>query len=42
VHENIVSESRWMTDESRFYFGSDQHFASHETVKHRRLETRAR
>ena len=34
VAENVAKESRLHTDESRLYFGSDQHFASHETVKH--------
>ena len=34
VLENIAKESRLHTDESRLYFGSDQHFASHETVHH--------
>lgn len=34
VVENIAQESRLHTDESRLYFGADQHFASHETVKH--------
>jgi transposase-like protein len=34
VRENIARESRLHTDESRLYFGSDAHFASHETVKH--------
>ena len=32
--ENIARESRLHTDESRLYAGSDQHFATHETVKH--------
>jgi transposase-like protein len=32
--ENIARESRLHTDESRLYFGADQHFASHETVRH--------
>jgi transposase-like protein len=34
VRENIARESRLHTDESRLYTGSDQHFASHETVTH--------
>jgi transposase-like protein len=34
VMDNIAKESRLHTDESRLYFGADQHFASHETVKH--------
>jgi transposase-like protein len=34
VRENIAQESRLHTDESKLYFGSAQHFASHETVKH--------
>jgi transposase-like protein len=34
VRENIAKESRLHTDESRLYFGSDEHFATHETVKH--------
>jgi hypothetical protein len=34
VRENIARESRLHTDESRLYIGSDQHFASHGTVKH--------
>lgn len=34
VMDNIDRESRLHTDESRLYFGADQHFASHETVKH--------
>jgi transposase-like protein len=34
VRENIVKESRLHTDESRLYFGSDEHFKTHETVKH--------
>ena len=32
--ENIDRETRLHTDESRLYFGADQHFAAHETVKH--------
>jgi len=34
VMDNIAKESRLHTDESRLYFGADQHFASHETVRH--------
>jgi transposase-like protein len=34
VKENIAKESRLHTDESRLYFGMDQHFADHETVRH--------
>lgn len=34
VTENIAKESRLHTDESRLYFGADEFFASHETVKH--------
>lgn len=34
VTANIAKESRLHTDESRLYTGADQHFASHETVKH--------
>jgi len=34
VLDNVAAESRLHTDESRLYFGADQHFASHETVKH--------
>jgi transposase-like protein len=34
VRENIAKETRLHTDESKLYFGSEQHFASHETVKH--------
>jgi transposase-like protein len=34
VRENIARESRLHTDESRLYVGSDEHFASHDTVKH--------
>ena len=32
--QNIGRESRLHTDESRLYFGADEIFASHETVKH--------
>jgi len=34
VNENIAKESRLHTDESALYRGADQHFASHETVRH--------
>jgi transposase-like protein len=34
VRENIDRETRLHTDESRLYIGSDEHFASHETVRH--------
>jgi len=34
VRENIDKESRLHTDESRLYTGSDEHFTTHETVKH--------
>jgi transposase-like protein len=34
VRENIAKESRLHTDESRLYTGSDEHFETHETVKH--------
>jgi transposase-like protein len=34
VTENIARESKLHTDESRLYFGADEHFAEHETVKH--------
>jgi hypothetical protein len=34
VRENIARESRLHTDESNLYFGSGEHFAAHETVKH--------
>jgi len=34
VAANVARESRLMTDESRLYHGADQHFASHQTVKH--------
>jgi len=34
VVDNIARESRLHTDESKLYFGADQHFATHETVKH--------
>ena len=38
VTENVAKESRLHTDESRLYTGADQHFLSHETVKHSRKE----
>ena len=38
VRDNIARETRLMTDESRLYFGSGEHFESHETVKHSREE----
>jgi transposase-like protein len=34
VMDNIHHETRLHTDESKLYFGANQHFASHETVKH--------
>jgi transposase-like protein len=34
ARENIARETRLHTDESRLYVGADEHFASHETVKH--------
>jgi len=34
VTANVARESRLHTDESRLYFGTDQHFAAHESVKH--------
>jgi hypothetical protein len=34
VMDNIAKESRLHTDESKLYTGADEHFASHETVKH--------
>jgi transposase-like protein len=34
VKENVSKDARLMTDESKLYHGADQHFASHETVKH--------
>lgn len=34
VAANVARESRLHTDESRLYHGADQHFASHETVRH--------
>jgi len=38
VTTNIAKESRLHTDESRLYGGMDEHFASHEHVKHTRGE----
>jgi transposase-like protein len=38
VRENIARESRLHTDESNLYFGSSEHFASHETVRHTAYE----
>ena len=34
VTENIARESKLHTDESRLYWGAEEHFAEHETVKH--------
>jgi transposase-like protein len=34
VTKNVDRESRLHTDESRLYFGADEHFSGHETVKH--------
>lgn len=34
VCQNVLSETRLHTDESRLYHGADSVFASHETVKH--------
>jgi hypothetical protein len=34
VRENIAKESRLHTDESKLYFGSEDHFAAHKTVHH--------
>jgi transposase-like protein len=34
VRDNIAKETRLHTDESRLYTGSDEHFLTHETVKH--------
>jgi len=34
IRENIARETRIHTDESRLYWGSAEHFAAHETVKH--------
>jgi len=38
VAANISRESRLHTDESRLYFGAEEHFSTHETVKHSRKE----
>lgn len=38
VTDNIHHESRLHTDESRLYFGADQFFAQHETVRHSAYE----
>jgi transposase-like protein len=38
VRENIAKESRLHTDESKLYFGSDEHFEAHKTVTHSRNE----
>lgn len=38
VRENIARESRFMTDESKLYGGSNAHFATHETITHSRKE----
>jgi transposase-like protein len=38
IRDNIAKESRFYTDESNLYFGSDAHFAAHETVTHFRKE----
>jgi len=38
IRSNINSETRLHTDESRLYTGADQHFATHETVKHSAYE----
>jgi transposase-like protein len=34
VRDNIAAETRLHTDESKLYWGSDEFFASHETVHH--------
>jgi hypothetical protein len=34
IRQNIARETRLHTDESRLYWGSAEHFAAHETVKH--------
>jgi transposase-like protein len=39
VRDNIARETRLHTDESKLYFGSDEHFAAHETVKHSAKDT---
>lgn len=38
VAENVSSDSRFLTDESRLYLGSEDRFAEHATVKHSRGE----
>lgn len=38
IATNIAKESRLHTDESNLYFGSEKHFATHETVKHSRKQ----
>ncbi len=38
VRDNIARESRLMTDESKLYNNDDEHFISHETVKHSAYE----
>jgi transposase-like protein len=38
VRGNIAKEAKLYTDESKLYTGSDEHFASHETVTHSRKE----
>jgi len=38
VRDNIARESRLMTDESKLYNNDDEHFTSHETVKHSAYE----
>ena len=34
VTDNVARESRLHTDEAHLYHGADEHFATHETVKH--------
>jgi transposase-like protein len=34
IKENIARESRLHTDESKLYFGADEHFEAHKSVKH--------
>lgn len=38
VTENVAKESRLHTDESRLYRGANEHFLTHETVRHSRKE----
>lgn len=38
VKQNVAKETRLHTDESRLYRGANEHFQSHETVKHSRKE----